>query len=593
MKKQAFLILLISFSINLYSQTPTVEDCLGAIPICNSTYTEPTPYTHSGEGNYPNEINQTSYCIANESNGIWYIFSPSEDGVFRFTITAHDIYTDFDWSMFDITDEGCEAIYNNTEAMRVSSNTWGEEGNNIPTGANSSLSGGNAGDCNGPGNYNGPPFNDDIPVIEGNIYVLYVSNWTQSNQGYDIDFSASTAGIYDETPPIMLDVNAEEYCGSTVISCHFNENIVCSTVSTEDFDISGPGGPFTIESVTSPTCEIGAEYGIDFEITFSPPLEMGTYTLELEPHIIGSSVTDNCGNSAEVGSAVFATINTYEINYDNTDITCHNDADGIVNATLSIPEDAISYTLGSETNSTGIFTNLLGGTYTIIVETTTNCEEVDEIQIINPPQAYADAGEDVSICGESEYQLQGGNTPAGLGTWTCSTPEVTFDNVNIYNATASLPYGIHTFTWTVNDGICGTFVDEVEISSYPNGITTGGDDEDCERPEYILNGNNPFPGTGIWACETPEVTFINENIHNTTAQNIPYGSHLFTWSVDYESCGQFSNQILITNDEMPTNVEIITESQEICETTIFLQANATVGDGEWTTNGGGSFRKSK
>ncbi len=600
MKKQIAFVIILFLSINSFSQVPTVQDCLGAIPICDSIYVEPTPYLYSGEGNYPNEIYESdpANCIASENNGLWYIFTPAIDGVFRFTITANDTDTDYDWSMFDITDEGCDAIYENTETMVVSSNTWGDWSGNMPTGANSTISGGNAGNCNGPGTGNGPPFNDDIPVTAGDIYVLYVSNWSADTEGYTIDFSGSTAGVYDTIRPLMLDVNSEEYCDSTVISCHFNENILCNTIGPEDFWLFGPGG-LEVVGVTSPACELGSQYGIDFEITLSAPLLGEPYVLYLDPEVLGASVIDNCGNSAKIGWADFTPVSAYDIAFDNTDITCHDGTDGTINASIPAPDNYIvEYTFQGTTNNTGFFPGLPEGTYTVTATTfidetppvPTGCDTEDETQIINPAQGFADAGKDSTICGFPNYQLEGIESPAGIGTWTCLTPEVTFDNENNYNATASIPYGIHTFTWTVDNGICGTFIDEVEISRYPSNTIAGNDDENCELSEYILDGNNPFPGTGIWTCETPEITFIDENIYNTTAQNIPDGSHIFTWHTDYENCGQLTDQVVITNYEIPTEIEIITESQDICTETIDLQANQpTIGIGQWITEGNANF----
>ncbi len=579
--------LFLIFPLKLISQQPTVEDCLGAIPICDANYTEPTPYLYSGSGNYPNEINQTDMCIANENNGVWYIFTAGSNGYFRFTITAHDTGTDFDWSMFDITNSGCAEIYNNTSSLMVSANTWGSYGFNGPTGANSDFSGGSAGNCNGPGTDFGPPFNDDIPVSAGNTYVLYVSNWSASTDGYDIDFSESTGNVYDESQPIMHDVNAIQYCDSSVIYCHFNENILCSSVSTDDFQITGTGEPFEILEITSPTCEIGAEYGKDFIISFSPPLEMGDYQLHVNPQIPDESVIDLCGNSAEIKTCNFSTILSYNLNVNKTDITCNDYNDGIINASMPANE-TITYTInGGSPNTDGVFENLSEGTYTIAATTTSNCYKTAQKTIVNPPQAFSYAGEDFIACGVSIYQLEASESPIGTGTWTCSTAGVTFDNENIHNAIATIGYGTHVFTWTVENGVCGTFVNEVEITSYPAEALAGDVYATCEEVTCQLEANNPAPGTGVWTCETPEITFDDANSYNTIARNISLGTHTLTWQVDYDFCGLFDDQALLTYYNIPTNASIITDDHVVCITNITLDANeALIGVGVWTTEGG-------
>ncbi|MFI5149948.1 MAG: hypothetical protein ACHQRM_09465 [Bacteroidia bacterium] len=42
----------------------------------------------------------------------------------------------------------------------------------------------------------------EVPVLAGQVYVLNVSNYSSSQKGYMLDFSQSTAMIYDTTHPI-------------------------------------------------------------------------------------------------------------------------------------------------------------------------------------------------------------------------------------------------------------------------------------------------------------------------------------------------------------------------------------------------------
>ncbi|MFT4903024.1 MAG: hypothetical protein ACI84S_000729, partial [Thalassomonas sp.] len=57
---------------------PTVQDCDGAIPVCQDIYKEAVSY--SGEGNYPNEINSGNSCLSGEINDAWYIFTVQTGG---------------------------------------------------------------------------------------------------------------------------------------------------------------------------------------------------------------------------------------------------------------------------------------------------------------------------------------------------------------------------------------------------------------------------------------------------------------------------------------------------------------------------------
>src|SRR5207253_979931 len=50
---------------------PNVQDCPGAIPICQNVYS--TTVSYSGEGNIPGEISSSISCLGSgEKNDVWY-----------------------------------------------------------------------------------------------------------------------------------------------------------------------------------------------------------------------------------------------------------------------------------------------------------------------------------------------------------------------------------------------------------------------------------------------------------------------------------------------------------------------------------------
>src|SRR5210317_2437711 len=89
------LILLVSiFANKTFAQTPTDQDCLGAIPVCEGYYYQPNSYT--GSGNYPNEIpSGGSGCPSNcmldgEKNCVWYYVTVQSDGLMGFEINPNN-----------------------------------------------------------------------------------------------------------------------------------------------------------------------------------------------------------------------------------------------------------------------------------------------------------------------------------------------------------------------------------------------------------------------------------------------------------------------------------------------------------------------
>jgi hypothetical protein len=191
---RALLPFLIFINIDSYSQVPTVQDCAGAIQVCQYVYHDTTVYT--GAGNVPNEIDTIHSCMSDkERNDVWYTFTAFSSGNVSFILTPDNTAgsgDDYDWEVFDITNKTCADIYYDTTTV-ISCNSYGLLYKfNGATGA--STANGGIGNSNGPGE-NGLPWNADIPVTYGHIYVMMIANWSMSSNGYTLDFSPSTASI--------------------------------------------------------------------------------------------------------------------------------------------------------------------------------------------------------------------------------------------------------------------------------------------------------------------------------------------------------------------------------------------------------------
>lgn len=273
--------------------TPTVQDCLGAIPVCQAVYSTTASYT--GHGNVYPEIRANSLCplcMDGEKNDVFYIITVQTSGILRLTLTPNNPANDYDWSLFNMTNADCDQIYSQASSLQVSCNSYGVPGTNGPTGINTSL--GNTLNCNGPGVV-GSKFNKDLPVQAGQTYVLNVSNWSSANQsGYTLDFSASTASIFDITPALIDSVQQTVSCaGSGTLYMKFSENVKCADVfhKEEKFSLTGPAGTYTITDVTSTDCGTGATNGRSYSLVVTPMLGAGDYTL----NIVGD-IRDLCDN---------------------------------------------------------------------------------------------------------------------------------------------------------------------------------------------------------------------------------------------------------------------------------------------------------
>ena len=283
---------------NILAQT-YAYDCIGAISVCQTVYFQPNSYSGQGAPPFHNEINPNNSCLGSgEKNGVWYIFTVSVAGNLGFLITPNNPNDDYDWAVYNLTNANCSDIFNNA-SLEVSCNYSGISG---PTGAN------------GGSFFNsqpaaGTPFNAFIPVNVGETYVLYVSNYSSSQDGYTLDFGLSTASIFDSIPPVLnnfIGIN----CERNQIKLKLSENIRCDSIGLINQNLAncvilnGPGGPYTIDSVKGGfVCNTSIQDPITDTLTiyFSPPITIGGQYVVT----VNCGLNDACGNTGNGSSLTF------------------------------------------------------------------------------------------------------------------------------------------------------------------------------------------------------------------------------------------------------------------------------------------------
>jgi gliding motility-associated-like protein len=406
----------------LYAQQPE-QDCINALPICQNVYTQPNAY--SGAGLSPNEINPAISCLlSGEKNDVWYIFTVQVSGNVCFTITPNSTLDDYDWAVYNLTTANCSDIATNA-SLQVSCNYSGNIGCGGTTGAN----GGQFGPCGGQNNA-------CIPVLAGQTYVVNVSNFSSSQSGYTIDFSASTAVIFDNIPPSIA--AASNSCGSGTVSISFSENVLCNTVDLTDFTFSGPGGPYTVTGVTGLNCAAGGVSENTFTISLTPaPTLVGTYTFALV-----DSVTDNCGNVATLDS----------IDFIYPGITAIATPDSIclgafTTLTTSLGANPVGYTFnwsGGGSGPTNVVTpTSLPATYTVTVTDAVGCVKSANVTvnlIFDPIFDFSIS--DTIPCDQTEVTIALTNSNVPLN----STPFWDFGGGLVTSGTGFGPYTVQWAT---------------------------------------------------------------------------------------------------------------------------------------------------
>ncbi len=403
----------------VYSQSPTVQDCPCAIPICQNIYTEVNAY--SGQGNLFPEINKTISCLGQgEKNDVWYTFTVQSSGSLAFSITPNVLADDYDWAVYNLTNNSCADIFSNP-SIEVACNFAGTPG------------------ITGPNGLPGPQNELPIPVLAGQTYVINVSQFSVSPNGYTINFTASTASIIDITAPGVQSVDSNFVCGQNFFQITFTENIQCSSVDAADFTLTDPNGtPLTIDSVTSPNCNSVCGYSRVFTFWFNPGANFtGTYNLTLV-----NTIADICGNAATFPTNFPITVSAYTYNNTITATTCPAGSDGSVAVNVVSPVGNYTY-LWSNGSTLSAINGLSPGTYTVTVSQQGSCSDIQTF-IVNGPQPWAITSNTTSTpcngsLGAASVSVDSGGTAPFTFVWNNGT---TGQNIN------NLTGGVYTVTIT-------------------------------------------------------------------------------------------------------------------------------------------------
>ncbi len=592
-----FLILMMLSRI-IYAQTPTTQDCLGAIPVCDFIYVE--DQTASGYGNY-NEIPATqscpSHCMDGEKNSRWYIFTVVQSGYLSFEITPQTPTDDYDWSVFNLTNNSCEEIWSNPAEMLVSCNAAGGPGYQGATGV-SSLNGGTV-NCNG----GGATFkwNKDLLVWEGQTYALVVSDWTQTPGGYTLDFSASTATIFDDQRPYIEYVGGDLItgCGTNEILIRFNENVKCSSVQAGDFNIDGPGGPYNVVDCIGDNCELGGANEREYILTIEPAIyQGGDFTIGLTQF---SSISDACNNYALASSFPFTvTLDTPEaLAGDDISVpyaspaTLQGDAAGGSGQYNYYWEPASLLVDPAMQNPTTVELTTSTAFTLLVTDAESGCQSQDTMWVIvvGGPLAINVSASAEEVCsgnrvdlmastggGSGEYQYLWSSNPPGLNS-TLATPSV-YPTENTW------------FKVEVTDGY-SLLSDSIYVVVYPSPVADAGSDQ-------VINEGTTTTLSGSASGGTPDYTFQWEpaswleqnNVANPTTLPL-YDPTIFSLIVtDMHGCPSEPSQVLINPDGGGLSAFPMAEPNEICKgESTTIQANPTGGGMtytfEWTSSPSG------
>lgn len=569
--------------------SPTAQDCLGALPVCQPVYSTTNSYT--GCGNVCPEIHDNGVCplcMDGETNDVFYILTVQTSGVLRFTLTPNNPNNDYDWSVFNMTNSDCSQLYPQATSLQVSCNSYGALGFNGPTGINSLL--GNLSNCNGPGTALGPPFNKDLTVLAGQTYLINISNWSSTAQsGYTLDFSGSTANIFDDVPPLIDSIQQSCICsGTSQLYIRFSENVLCEDVfhHEEKLTLTGPNGPVAITDITSADCATGANQSPIYYLNLGSVVTAGSYTLS----IVGD-IRDLCSNVALYESYPFQLegINAPVAGAGN-DTTVSNGAIITLHGSSAGGTSPISFhwepaALLVNPNVEDPTTVNMGATteFTVTVTDNLGCSDEDEVlvSVVGGPLGVTATATPGIICNGASVQLLATGT-GGSGnytySWTSSPPGFTS---TIYNPVV-YPTTHTTYSVTIADGF-STYSASTSVTVHPLPVAYAGSDMSIPYGTYTsLNGSaNGGSGSYSWLWNSNPPGFYS-TLQNPVTNNLEVTTVFSLKATDQASgCQSIPDDVLVTVTGSPLSVSPIAIPPVICQG-VSTQLLAMTGGGTGT-----------
>ncbi len=518
-------------------------------------------------------------------NPFWYKFTCFQSGTLSFIITPNSPFEDYDWQLYDVTGHNPDDVY--TDTSLIVTGNWA--GTYDSTGA--SATGVNYLQCSSPPWQMMPTFALSPNIIQGHNYLLLVSHFSDTEQGYSLSFGGGTAVITDTIPPHMFNVNRSS-CDGTQILVKLNKRMKCSTLAANgsDFMLSPPA--VNILSAVG----FGCSNGFDMDsvlLTLSSPLPFGNYNLIAQNGTDANTILDLCDNGVPVGESVpFTILSPLPVPMDSlTNNRCSTDSlllifPEVIKCSSVAPDGSDFFITGTYpvTISNATPVNCVNGlTRAIIVRFTSTLLQPGNFQIVL--QVGSDGNTLLSQC----------DTPSVAGSAipfaVLPKPVAGFT----FPASVCLPDGAVTFTnlssisdgsgstlqylWNFDDPLSGPnniSILKTPVHLYNNtgpfnvylSVTSNGG---CVHDTTILlNTIHPQPKTNF-GISKPE-TCLGDAIFFTDSTNSMDGITMeWNWDMGDGKTRDIKNVLYIYADDATYNVSLYTVNSHGCKSDVLTK----------------------
>ncbi|MHC1775255.1 MAG: gliding motility-associated C-terminal domain-containing protein [Lentimicrobium sp.] len=353
----------------------------------------------------------------------------------------------------------------------------------------------------------------------------------------------------------------DAFAGNSLTLCAPAPVILSSAIAANYSTLqwsSGGDGTFDDEFALNPTYTLGAN-----DIT------LGSVTLTLTASGLG-----NNGSCPPATSSLTITISSLMADITITPASCNGTSDGAVTMVASGGTEPYIYNLDGNTNATGEFTGLAGGTYTYIISDASGCEITGEVIVTSPDliaaivtqtniNCYGAANGAIEITeitggsGSYEFRINGGPWQSAT-VFTGLTPGNYLVEVQDTNAPGCI-VDLGTITITEPDILAAstTWTDETYPGANDGTITVSLPAGGSGAYEYSIDGIN-WQASGNFTSLAPgsyEVFIRDANaitcfISLTTIEILPGGALTATVSQTNVTCfGGNDGTITITDPQ--------------------------------------------
>ena len=458
--------------IDEFTPVPSPEsDCDKAVILCDKS---PFVVQHlTGIGEDTDEI-EPGICLREELASSWYKWTCDQAGTLTFTLTPNNndetITDDLDFAVYELPNGLYDCTDKKILRCMASGANLDANGNLAPLSSWASCNGptglreGERDISEDPGCHdNSNNFVAPLNMESGKSYVLIINNFSRSGQGFSIEFGGTGTFLGPEADFEAVALDRFE-CDKTIQFINKSKSKT-DTITDYIWHFGNGAVPLTAND-KGPVDVIYDSFG-DKIVALTVKSSRGCQVTKL----LNIFVNPCC---ADFSLDVDATA---------TDPVCYGDSNATILGLGSGGNPPYMYSLDdSRFQTIPIFYDLDAGDYTLYVRDRKGCIDSIEVDIENPEELIADAGEDQTIDLGDHTNLNGDYSPRDFDVSYHWSPNYHIEDTTDLH-TSVYPYHTQTYTLTVTQDSTGCtatddvtiFVTKKRIIEIPNVFTPNGD----------------------------------------------------------------------------------------------------------------------